>query len=390
MSDTNKANCRLNICIALFLYVNSHVKNSKHGKTYLRMKEMILVASLLLSFPLFSQTKVTKKNALKANDYGIQYSLPKTSLQVNVDYTKTTYKAGPYYQYAEKYLGVKNAITEDEVIYTMGKVKLTSRGIPDPDQTYIIKFKQKTVAPYAFLTDEGLLCTINAPYTAETKESSTPQKNKKDETIKASSIFSEELVMAGSTVKQAEVAAKRIFRLRESKLDILTGEADNLPPDGESMKIVISELEAQEKALASMFLGTTQQTNLHYQTTINPYDTIDQEILFRFSTKRGVVDKEDLGGTPIYLSLKATEKASPLNEEEAKEKAKHMEGIIYNVPGKAQIKITYTNHTLFEGEAQITQFGTQEALSPVMFEDKKAPVKVYFYPQTGSIKQIIQ
>jgi len=25
-----------------------------------------------------------------------------------------------------------------------------------------------------------------------------------------------------------------------------------------------------------------------------------------------------------------------------------------------------------------------------MFEDKKAPVKVYFYPQTGAIKQIIQ
>ena len=45
---------------------------------------------------------------------------------------------------------------------------------------------------------------------------------------------------------------------------------------------------------------------------------------------------------------------------------------------------------LFQGEVQITQFGSQEGLAPVMFEDKKAPVKVYFYPETGAIKQIIQ
>ena len=46
--------------------------------------------------------------------------------------------------------------------------------------------------------------------------------------------------------------------------------------------------------------------------------------------------------------------------------------------------------TLYKGEAQITQFGTREGLAPIMFEDKKAPVKVYFYPETGAIKQIIQ
>ena len=61
------------------------------------------------------------------------------------------------------------------------------------------------------------------------------------------SVFSEELLMAGSTAKQAEVAAKQIYRIRESRLNILTGEADNLPPDGEAMKLVIQQLEEQEK-----------------------------------------------------------------------------------------------------------------------------------------------
>ena len=52
--------------------------------------------------------------------------------------------------------------------------------------------------------------------------------------------------------------------------------------------------------------------------------------------------------------------------------------------------ISMNKKTLYKGEAQITQFGTREGLAPIMFEDKKAPVKVYFYPETGAIKQIIQ
>ena len=60
--------------------------------------------------------------------------------------------------------------------------------------------------------------------------------------------MSEELLMAGSTAKQAEVAAKQIYRIRESRMNILTGDADNLPPDGEAMKLVIQQLEEQEKS----------------------------------------------------------------------------------------------------------------------------------------------
>ena len=105
------------------------------------MKNLIIAVSLLIMSPLFAQTKVTKKNAVKANDFGITYSLPKTSLVVVVEVTKTVRKAGPYYQYADKYLCVKNAIVKDETYYELGKVRLINRGIPDPERTYIVEFK---------------------------------------------------------------------------------------------------------------------------------------------------------------------------------------------------------------------------------------------------------
>ena len=353
------------------------------------MKNLIIIAALLLGLPLAAQTKVVKKNAVKANNFGITYSLPKTSLIVEAEVTKVTCKAGPYYQYAEKYLAVQDAIAEDAVYYELGKVRLINRGVPDPDNTYIVEFKPGTVAPYAYLTEEGLLCSINTEYVPAEEKAEKKAVAAKQGAVQ-NSVLSEELLMAGSTARQAEVAAKQIYRIRESRMDILTGEADNLPPDGEAMKLVIQQLEAQEQTLSHLFTGTTEKTTDLYEVSIIPSDELDKEVIFRFSKQLGIVDADDLGGAPVYMNLIATERAPQLDPKEAEKKEKSLKGIIYNVPGKAKVEITMGKRTLYKGEAQITQFGTQEGLAPVMFEDKKAPVKISFYPETGAIKQIIQ
>lgn len=358
------------------------------------MKNLIIIAGLLLSVPLVAQTKVVKKNAVKSNNFGITYSLPKTSLIIDAEVTKVICKAGPYYKYAEKYLGVKDVITEDNVYYELGKVSLTNKGLPDADNTFIVEFKAGTSAPYAYLTEEGLLCTINAEYDESATASNTAKKKNETAsqpaTAEDASVFTEDLLMAGSTSKQAETAAKQIYRIRESRMNILTGEADNLPPDGEAMKLVIKQLETQEQALVNLFVGVKVTETSSRQFTVVPTGDMEKEVLFRFSRLMGIVPADDLGGTPVFLSLKAIERAPELDPKEAAKKAKTMKGIIYNVPGKADVSISMNKKDLYKGEVQVTQFGTQEGLAPVMFEDKKMPVKVYFYPETGAIKQIIQ
>ncbi len=356
------------------------------------MKDLILIIGLCLALPLAAQTRIVKKNAMKANNYGITYTLPLTQLIVHAEVIKHSWKAGPYYKYAEKYLGIKEVVTEDKTFYKLGKINLTNKGIPDPDNTYIVEFKAGTTAPYACLTEEGLLCSINAEYVPEVLPAGQgAQKNQTpNDGISKKSVLSEELLMAGSTAKQAEVAAKQIYRIRESRLNILTGDADNLPPDGEAMKLVISQLEQQERALTDLFTGTRTQDIAEQTFIITPSDDIEKEILFRFSEQLGIVSPDDLGGTPVYLHLSAIERAPELDPKEAEKKAKMMKGIIYNIPGKASIEISSYKKTLYKGEVQVTQFGTQESLAPVMFEDKKMPVKIFFYPEIGAIKQIIQ
>lgn len=354
------------------------------------MKNLLLLTALLLGMPLMAQTKVVKKTAVKANNFGITYSLPKTSLIVDATVVKYTSKAGPYYKYAEKYLGVKDAITQDNVYYKLQGVKLINKGIPDQDNSYVVEFKQGTVAPYACLTEDGLLCSINADYEFPDRDDYKSGGTSSTNNENTASVLSEELLMAGSTAKQAEVAAKQIYRIRESRLNILTGDADNLPPDGEAMKLVIKQLEDQEKSLTQLFVGSTLTDTSDFDVKIIPFEDLDKEVIFRFSNQLGILDADDLGGSPIYLTLKATEKAPVLDEKEAEKKEKSLKGIIYNVPGKANVSITYDKKTLYKGEVQITQFGSRESLAPVMFEDKKAPVKVFFYPETGALKQIIQ
>lgn len=356
------------------------------------MKNLIVIMALLVSLPAAGQTRVAKKIATKANNFGVTYSLPKTSLIVNAEVTKSTCKAGPYYRYAEKYLGIKDPITEDKVFYTLGKVDVINKGVADADETYVVEFRAGTVAPYMYLTEDGLPCTINAEYAPPAKSELELAQEGKTGPVKVedATVFSEELLMAGSTARQAEVAAKEIFRIRESRMNILTGDADNTPPDGQAMKLVIEELEKKEKSLMNLFAGVCTNETDYYDITIVPSADIERQVLFRFSDLLGILGTDDLGGAPVYMNLKATERAPEMDPKEAEKKAKSLKGVVYNIPGKAEVEVIMNKKTLFRGEEPIVQFGSKEGLATQMFEDKKAPVKVLFYPETGAIKQIIQ
>lgn len=357
------------------------------------MRYYISLLLLLIASSAFSQ-KTVKMSAVKSNDYGVAYSLPKTSLVVTAEYTKKTRKMGEFYQYAERYLSVSNPIVENSVLYVLDNIDVAAKGIADKDKSYLVEFKSNTTAPFVTLTKEGLICAINEDY-------SFPA----DEVVKAGglttpslpdprSFLSEEILRAGSTAKQAELIAKQIYRLRESRNNILTGEADNMPPDGDAYKLVMSQLDEQEKALSAMFTGTEVEEKGYKEFVVVPDEkNIDNKILFRFSSKLGVVDANDLSGQPITLSLKNKDPMGiPVltpKEEKDMEK-KFSSGIVYNIPNKATLEVSYNGRNYVQRECDVAQYGTQDVLVTKMFDNNKLPVKVIFYPDLGAIKQIIQ
>jgi len=360
------------------------------------MKRISIFFIILFATGIFgnAQTNVLKMSATKSTDYGVTYFLPKTVFTVYANYSKTTQKAGPYAKYAEKYLGVKDqsVVLEDKIFYTLNKVTVGSKGIADKDASYLVEFKSKTTSPFVYLTADGLICTINAEYEPEVSNNKTTVTKQTSEipTPPPHSVYTEEYLQAGSVTKMAEVAAKQIYKLRDSRTDLLTGNADNAPRDGEGMKIVLANLEAQEKALTELFLGTTTVESFDKNFEIEPTSNIDKEVLFRFSKFLGIVDKDDLSGSPVYINIKNLEGSESQEIVDPKRKAKEPLSIVYNLPGKAAVEVFYGVNSMYKNTFSVVQFGSKQILAPSLFDDKKAPVKVYFYPETGAIKQIIQ
>ena len=360
----------------------------------MKSKQMFLALLVIGSF-FFSRLpaqKTIRKDAIKANDYGVVYSLPQTSLVLTLKIKKTTYIKGDFFQFSQRYLNLE-PVTENRTEYTLEQIFVSNRGIADNTNSYMVTFQSKTVAPYVTLTEEGLICAINA--NAEPVEKLNIDFPETPNTfINPRKYLSEETLMAGSTAKQAELVSKQIFNLRRSKNDILIGEAENMPPDGEAYRLVMARIDEQEKALIEMFSGKAEVEYLTREVVVVPTtEDIQRRIVARFSEKLGAVDVDNLAGEPIYLTLKSKtpQPEQPLSERERQNlEKKLLTGIVYNIPGKAQLTVEYKNRTWINREIDVVQYGSQDVLTKKMFDNMKQPVKVIFYPDLGAIKQIIQ
>lgn len=354
----------------------------------MNFRNAFILASLLAVMPMGAQES-QKLTANKHNEYGLIYSLPVTHLNIEVEAVKTIKKAGPYYKYAKKYLGVSDVVSSDSQTWAIKDVSITPVGVPDKQNEYLMQFKSGS-APFLVLDAAGLPIAINAEVDEAVVKRKRNQMPDKDilEGADYANVFSEDMVASESTMKKAEAAAAKIFELRESRNDLVSGNADKMPPDGASLKLMLDELNRQEAVLTAMFIGSTQTETKVFRFDYEPVDEVKNETLFRVSNFNGIVDKNDLSGEPVYLNLSISERGElPVNEK-GEEKKLPKGAVMYCIPGKADVSLVYNGKTIAKESVQVAQFGVEFGLDPKMFTDKKAPAYVIFNPESGSIKEI--
>lgn len=319
---------------------------------------------------------------LPGEDEGIVYFLPKTMLEVNVIATRVTYHPGELCQYANQYLRMNNVSPEPETYWEIKQIEVRSAGVPDSTKAYLVKLKDKSSMSNVELTEEGLIEAINTSAPEKMPMEYVLEKPQKHENPRR--YMTEDILLAGSSAKMADLTAKEIYNIRESKNLILRGQADAMPKDGASLQLVIDNLDIQEKALTQLFTGTTDREDKVFTAHIAPQDGLTDKVALRFSRSLGVLPAEDLAGEPIYINLKSTVPLPTVIEDNKKKKK--LEGAIYNIPGKGKVTVSYQGKTCFEAELPITQFGTTEVLVNDLF--KKVNTRVIFNPETGSILKI--
>lgn len=347
------------------------------------IRNILIAGALVLSSCATAQTRVTA-GVMQGKEYGVTYTLPKTMIELSLDTSKKEYIPGEFAKYASSYLHLEGVQLEPETYWTLDQVKVASVGVPDADKIFFVRMRDKTVAPLMELTNDGIIKTINVPFsktkTEEQTETLELQKkpNPKD-------FFTEEILMANSTAKMAELVAKEIYSIRESRNSLLRGEAENTPHDGKQLKLMLDNLEQQEEALTSLFKGQTIIKNKNFTVRIEPTQELNDTIICRFSKRLGVLESDNLAGEPISLSLKDM-KTIVFPVDDGKKKVK---GIAYNIPGKGYVTIKYNNTIITKGDLPITQFGDIEYLAPELF-NKKSKVQAIFDPTTGGLIKVDQ
>lgn len=320
---------------------------------------------------------------------GIVYYLPKTGLRIEVEVEKTTYTPGDFCQYAERYLRVKGVSPEPSEQYRIVKIHQTAYPVADTTKCYAVKFDIRSVACQMTLSDEGILQAINDPqpqHAAPSDGHESVRIETQQSSIDPRQYLSEEILSAGSKAKMAELTALDIYEVRESRNLLTRGQADYMPKDGDQLRQMLARLDAQDKAMSSLFTGTTLRDTLHHVITLVPDSAVNGQVLFRFSQQLGMVETDDLAGSPYYINI---ENLTTLPQMEAtKKNSKPLPGLYVNVPGRLRATITnMRQQTVLTADYPAGQFGQTELLSGALF-NKRYTTRLWLHPLSGAVERL--
>lgn len=259
----------------VYLYRNENFKT---------MKRLTLLAALLAaSLNLVAQNRVVAVEGLEDTPAGLSYSLPQNCLAIDLVVEHEEVLAGPYARYALKCLGLRAPFSD--------------------------KSSWRLVRAEVALADD----LMQAKELAEPQVVVNPQDVGAFEPLP---IDRTELIQP-TDEEAAMLAAKRIFQLRRSRLELITGEAGE-HVFGEGLKSALEEIDRQEQALIDLFLGRRIVRTSTHRILLTPNSEKRQYILSRFSQQSGLLPVSDLAGEIILLEITPSE---PYAVEEAPEKS---------------------------------------------------------------------
>lgn len=317
---------------------------------------------------------------------GAIYLLPKTGIRIAIQVEKTTYTPGELCKYAERYLRIKDVSPTPSVNYRITDIRQEAYAVADTSKHYAIEFNAKTAATNVRLSDDGILLAINAdPITIPATKPFVAAPH--PASVNPRQYMNEETLAAGSTAKMAELIAQDIYEIRESRNLLVRGQADNMPKDGEQLRLMLNQLDKQDQAMTSLFIGTTEKDTTEHVITIIPNKTSDQQVLFRFSQKLGLLESDDLAGEPYYYKVEDLKTVPPVEVIDPKKKNKQAPGVYVNVPGKLRSTISDAKGVISTAEFPAGQFGNVELLSGALF-NKRYTTRLWLNPLSGAVEKI--
>ena len=310
----------------------------------------------------------------------LTYSLPSTTITLDVEAVQEKFYAGPYAKYAEKYLGIK-ARQQDETVYQLTEVRMIPFVEADQSRRYSLNVKKGTIeATFLKLSAEGLISFADGNFATEsvwrfptvtsgdfsdkgvtsnvTSESATLYRSSKNDRVSVQ----HNMVVEKSPEKRAAETAEMILRLREQRLQIVTGDTD-ATYSGEAMGAAIEELTRLEKEYMTLFIGYSEYQTQRMKFEILPEADRESQmyIAFRLSDTAGLVPADNLSGKPIVMEIVPQDFAQPEVTPLESRNAKTVEAY-YRIPAICTVKLIDAGEVLLQSRMPVYQLGKESSL----------------------------
>ena len=341
----------------------------------------IIVAATLSAFSL---TASAQKKGEDPQGF-LTYSLPSTTITIEVEAVQEKFYAGPYAKYAEKYLGIKPR-QKDETVFQLTQVKVASYVEADQNRRYTLNVKKGAIdATFLKLSSAGLISFTDANFADEsiwrfpvrtqgdfssngvtsnlTSESTTLYRNEKKESAYSKVSVQQNMIVEKTPEKRAAETADMILKLREKKLQIVTGDTD-ATYSGEAMGAAIAELTRLEEEYLMLFTGYSEaQTQVkRFELVPDPSRESQMYVAFRLSDSAGLVNADNMSGRPVVLEVVPQEFAqTEVTEMQKKTDVKPVEAY-FRIPAICTVKLIDSGDTILQTRIPVYQLGQESSL----------------------------
>jgi hypothetical protein len=318
---------------------------------------------------------------------GLIYALPQTVIEIKIEMLVIKTYRGPYYRFAEKYLGITGVPEENKSEWFIKSVILTTFSETDPDQYYLISPIRHTFEPenIMYLSDDGLIMDLKKldAFAVESKKTNLFHKtpgilytspsvtrnlqystDTLYKTILTDTSYIRLPVLKNEMIiktidERAEETADYIIEIRNRIFDLLTGQSD-FYPEGSALEFGVNRLDEMEEEYMSLFIGKTIEIPYTFDFWYVPKtgEVFENIELFEYSDKTGFKREITGSGKVVNLLIKKVDKTGALNENLIMLPEENENRIFYRIPDIAEVEIQDGGKSVFNGRISVYQYGT--------------------------------
>ncbi|MCL2682514.1 MAG: DUF4831 family protein [Bacteroidales bacterium] len=358
----------------------------------------------------YEVTPITGKSGT-INSTGVFYALPRQSVEVDILVRKQDFIKGPYAEFAERLLGIKNVIKENYSVYNIENVSVSQRSEVDPNNIYFVQFNDSELA----LTYDNslIISSVNISNRESSEQSKRTHPPQVVQTARATSrpliptfnlvertdtVFFNQMVdtqlvqhynirtvkAEKTPLQKAEEIVEQIAKIREDRNRLLTG-FQEVNYEAAAIKYMNEEFNRMEDEYIRLFIGTTKVSyeTAHFDFLPEDKDRLTTELAW-FSVSLGLLNLDTEWGSDgkkITLNIILDDDILASIEQFSENIKLPKNGFFYSIPSPALVKVMLDDQVIYSNQMPFSQFGITQSLAPGLLQ-------IDFSPQTGEIRSV--